>query len=177
MSKSYTAQQVATMYQISDETVRKYAIEFIDYLSPTANPGDGRTRFFTEDDMRVLSYVVERKKTGAVFTDIHTELRNGQRGEPPALEPEEISALTTDTDRRRLELQVELLTGELQATRGELERLRQIEKQALRNEAKLEMLQEQLSKTEEKYEQERRELQARINELERELGRLEGRKT
>lgn len=175
--KSYTAQQIATMYQISDETVRKYAIEFADYLSPTANPGDARMRFFTEDDIRVLSYVVDRKKVGAVFADIHIELRNGQRGDPPALEPEEINALTLDTDRRRLELQVELLTGELQVSRRELERLKEIEKQALKNEAKLELLQQQLGKTEEKYEHERRELQVRINELEREIGRLEGKET
>lgn len=79
----YSAIQVATLFNSARETVRKWAVEFERELSPTANPGDGRQRIFTDNDLEVIALIVEMKGQGKLYSDIHAALANGQRGQPP----------------------------------------------------------------------------------------------
>lgn len=79
----YSTIQVATLFNSARETVRKWAVEFERELSPTANPGDGRQRIFTDDDLSKIALIVEMKGQGKLYADIHAALANGQRGQPP----------------------------------------------------------------------------------------------
>ena len=96
---AYTPKHVETIFKISQETVRMWAKEFTFYLSPTATPGKNKHRFFTQEDMQVFSLVKDLKKQGMTFAEIHANLKAGQRGDPPALPPEDVQALvTTDAE-------------------------------------------------------------------------------
>lgn len=105
----YTSRHAVILYKVTAETIRSWTEEFSDYLSPTANPGKGRHRIFTDDDMQVFAYIQERKQQGAVFEQIHAELANGNRGNVPPLPPGEIEVLVSDQQEKRLSLQVENL--------------------------------------------------------------------
>ena len=105
----YTSRHAVILYKVTAETIRAWSEEFADFLSVTANPGKGRHRVFTDDDMQVFAYICERKKQGALFDQIHAELANGSRGELPPLPPEEVQALVADDQEKRLGLQVDNL--------------------------------------------------------------------
>ncbi len=105
----YTSRHAVILYKVTAETIRSWTEEFSDYLSPTANPGKGRHRIFSDEDMQVFAYIQERKKQGAVFDQIHAELANGNRGNIPPLPPDEIQGLVSDQQERRLSFQVENL--------------------------------------------------------------------
>lgn len=105
----YTSRHAVILYKVTAETIRSWTEEFSAYLSATANPGKGRHRVFTDEDMQVFAYIEERKKQGAVFEQIHAELGNGSRGNIPPLPPDEIQILVSDQQEKRLALQVENL--------------------------------------------------------------------
>lgn len=117
----YTSRHAVILYKVTAETIRSWTEEFSPYLSPTANPGKGRHRIFTEEDMQVFSYIHERKQQGAVFEQIHAELMNGSRGNIPALPPEEVQALVSDQQEKRLALQVENLQLVLERQKQQLD--------------------------------------------------------
>ena len=145
----YKTQDVQQIFKISSETVRQWAIQFKDHLSPLANPGSGRHRLFTVDDLRVFALVSELKGMGKTYEDVEIALRSGQMGDlPETLEsgtsPLELN-LQTDQYKhqiRALSLQVSSLReenirfqtmlsergnqeGELQKARDRLEELRE----------------------------------------------------
>ena len=79
----YGAKEVAQLFGLTVEGVRKYAIEFRDYLSPTADPGENQKRLFTDEDLAVFALIVELRKRGKHYEDMHAALKSGQRGTPP----------------------------------------------------------------------------------------------
>ncbi|MCC7130447.1 MAG: MerR family transcriptional regulator [Anaerolineae bacterium] len=79
----YTSLQVAAIFGLSRETIRRYADEFKDHLSPSANPSPNRARSFNDADLAVVALVSELKRLGKQFDEIHAALSNGQRGAPP----------------------------------------------------------------------------------------------
>lgn len=93
----YTTLQAAQALSTTRETARKWCVEFAQYLSSTANPGTGRDRALTDEDMRVLALVREYKATGRTFEDIHAALKAGQRGTPP-----EVNIVEATSQRHRL---------------------------------------------------------------------------
>ncbi len=105
----YTSKHVSLIYNVSTETIRNWAEEFERYLSPTANPGKGRHRNFTAEDMGVLSLIAQMKNDGSTFEDIHASLNAGSRGEPPTLKAAEIQAMVVSEQEKRLTLEVEYL--------------------------------------------------------------------
>lgn len=92
----YSTIQVATLFNAARETVRKWAVEFEHELSPSANPGEGRQRVFTDDDLEKIALIVEMKSQGKLYADIHAALANGQRGNPP---PGAVAIVPTTTPR------------------------------------------------------------------------------
>lgn len=50
---------VAHIFKVGRDTVKQWAYEFKEYLSPYANPGKGLERKFTGEDIQVLAYVFE----------------------------------------------------------------------------------------------------------------------
>lgn len=149
-----TASYVLELFDISRETVRQWAAEFADYLSPGANPGDRLPRLFTDDDMRVLALVSQMKDEGKRYADVHAALRNGQRAEPPDKPAAQVE-LTATTRATTLQQQLTALLSE----RAEL--LATNANQA----GKIELLERQLA-----------EAQAEIKILNREIGRFEAAK-
>lgn len=79
----YTSRHVRELFAISHQTVKNYADEFSGFLSVTGAPGKGRTRLFTEDDLAVFALVKSLKDRGMTYADIHTALQAGQRGTVP----------------------------------------------------------------------------------------------
>jgi DNA-binding transcriptional MerR regulator len=156
----YTAKHVAIIYNISNETVRTWSEEFSQYLSATANPGKGRHRAFSDDDMGVLSLISEMKSEGKTFEDIHAALKNGSRGDAPNAAPEEVQALVVSDQEKRLTLEVRFLQRELEALRGQAERGREVYErniqleQELKDKAQqLEYMQSELSAARQKIEE------------------------
>jgi len=118
----FRTSHLENLYEISHETVRAWTIEFSKYLSPTANPGGGKKRLYQKDDLAVFSLVVELRKQGMDFSDIHAALENGQRGEVPDLDAEEIQAIVSSDAETRLSLENERLRQALVVAQDELKK-------------------------------------------------------
>ena len=176
----YSSRHTATIFGVALETIRNWADEFQDYLSPTATPGRGKHRMYTFEDLSVFSLVADLKKQGMTYTDIHASLRNGQRGQPPALPPEEIQALVVGDQERRLSLEVEYLQRSLIRAQQELDEARtalkeatQIKEEKIRLETRLDAEQKRIEDKERQIQELKGELgsaQRRIEELLRESG-------
>lgn len=176
----YSSRHTATIFGVALETIRNWADEFQDYLSPTATPGRGKHRMYTFEDLSVFSLVADLKKQGMTYTDIHASLRNGQRGQPPALPPEEIQALVVGDQERRLSLEVEYLQRSLIRAQQELDEARtalkeatQIKEEKIRLETRLDAEQQRIEDKERQIQELKGELgsaQRRIEELLRESG-------
>lgn len=82
----YTSKDIQERFDITSESVRRWAEEFEEYLSPTANPGFKKTRFFSEEDVKVFALWHEISKRGGTYEDAHAQLKSGQRGEVGQIE-------------------------------------------------------------------------------------------
>lgn len=127
---------LTTLYGIALETARQWAIEFGEYLSPTGKPGKHKHRIYTDEDMRVFALVAQMKGQGSTYEEIHASLKVGQRGDAPAVPPEEISAIATTDRERSLTLQLGYLQQQLLAAKEELKQLNEIKEQLIRTEQK-----------------------------------------
>lgn len=105
LTMNYSAIQTALLFKVARETIRKWAIEFEPYLSPSARPAAGGIRRFTESDLEVFALVSEMKDQGKVFDDIHAALRAGQRGDIP----ERTNALISSANNSPLAIRIEEL--------------------------------------------------------------------
>ncbi|MAU12848.1 MAG: hypothetical protein CL607_23715 [Anaerolineaceae bacterium] len=77
----HKTKEVAELFNIAEPTVRAWSNEFADYLSLDANPGEKRTRYYNQGDVRVLALVTEMKAQGKTVEDIHASLKAGVRGD------------------------------------------------------------------------------------------------
>lgn len=110
----YTSSQIATLLNCTSETVRARSEEFAEFMSHTANPGSGRPRSYSEDDLRTLELINRMKNEGSRFADIHLALKNGQIGELP--EAAATSTLATQERGRVAVLQSQLAEWQSLAT-------------------------------------------------------------
>ena len=132
----YKSGDVQKLFKMSSETVRQWAIEFEDYLSPTASPGSGRMRLFTVDDLQVFALIAELKENGKTFEEIHAGLKAGQRGDIPETDIDtaiEVRAamevrvlqqklISVEAERDELSHQVQELREKMGRLEGELSR-------------------------------------------------------
>jgi DNA-binding transcriptional MerR regulator len=166
----YSSRHACLLFSVAPETVRNWSEEFSRHLSVTANPGKGRHRNFTEDDMRVLGLISDLKNQGLMYEDIHAALDNGQRGEPPNFPPDDLQALVVTDQKQQSIIQLQQL--ELQIANLKQERDQAIALiQPTRDEniklaTKLEIAQERIDELSEQLEK----AQRRIEELNREVG-------
>ena len=174
----YRTSHICKLFDISYETVRNWTTEFGEYLSPTAIPGKHRKRLYTDLDMRVLSLVAELKKQGMTYEEIHANLKSGERGKPPTLDPKDLQALVTSEAEHRLALEVERLQQtlmraheELKQVEGLRQELEKSKRDTIRYEAQLESVKEAARDERERLEARVRELTQRIEELAREGGK------
>jgi DNA-binding transcriptional MerR regulator len=125
----YKTRHIQRYYDISYETVRAWAEEFKEYLSPLANPGEGRHRVFSDNDLRVFSLVREMKETGSTFSDIHASLKSGIRGKLPEIGfddevVEELAIAQTNRTVNQLTFERDEAVKELQTVKDELIKIR-----------------------------------------------------
>ena len=128
----YSSRHVQTVFGVSSETVRQWANEFSDHLSVGANPGGGRHRLFSEDDMRVFSLIAQMKGDNFTFADIHASLSSGARGEAPVFPADEVQLLLATEQGRQLSTQVEQLHLQIQQLKEERESLLPLREENIR---------------------------------------------
>jgi DNA-binding transcriptional MerR regulator len=177
---TYTTTQLATLFGVKPQTIRNWAEEFIEYLSPTSKPGLNRNRMFTVDDARVFALVAELKKQKLTYADIHATLQSGERGEPPALPPKDLQLIASSEREQRYSLQIELLQHELARVqnelvyaKGELDKVQELREEKVRLETALRLTQEQRDNLEEQLNEKDEQLDKarhRIEELAKQLG-------
>jgi DNA-binding transcriptional MerR regulator len=143
MSKMFsTTQTVADTLGISRETLRSWCTVFEKYLSPTARPGQGKRRQFTEDDIAVFATVAQGRNDGMQFEDIGAVLSSGKRvdlSELKAITPrgfenqivalrQEITELQeqyqkSQVDNAKLQGEIDALTRQLKEAQDKNDRL------------------------------------------------------
>ncbi len=150
--KFYNSRHIAALFNVTGETVRVWAEEFAQYFSPTATPGKGRHRSFSEDDLEVFALIAELKEQGQTFNDIQGALANGQRGTPPNIPPSEVQAIMLNEQEKRLTVEVDYLRRTLTWVEHErdgalqkLEEATEIREQNIRLEVELEYVRQRVS--------------------------------
>lgn len=169
----YSSRHIATIFEITPQTVSVWAREFEEYLSPTATPGTNKKRLFSHADLEVLSLVSELQGQGKSFTEIHAGLKAGQRGVPPAIEPDEVQAIVSGETETRMALENERLRyalvqaqDALKKAQDELTQLQEVKDRATRLAATLESERAQRERLEGQIDH----LQQRIEELSKDAG-------
>ena len=154
--------EAARLVGISVNTVRAWTLyDYKEFFSPTAQGGSGRKRELNDTDVRVLTYLRDVKRDGLTGDEVIAALRQAQaRGFDMLPMPRNTEAIVP-TPVIPVQAAENALIGERRA----LEILR-------------EETQTQLAAYRDlvEYERERYELSnKRVHELEREVGKLEGR--
>lgn len=177
----YSTPEVAAFYKRTDQTIRAWAEEFVRYLSPTANPGKGRGRSFTLEDMQVLALVADMKDRSATYEDIHAALQSGQRGDSPSLSDGDMKLLKATEGEKRAAIEIQALQQHIIDLKERLNRaeLRAIEadevrRELVRSETKREMLQSQLDTSIQQIATLQEEVRKLSSELSREIGEAKG---
>lgn len=117
----YNIEQVAALYELNAETARRWAFEFREFLSDSANPPDHRKRLLNPDDLAVFSLIAEMRQQGHVFTTIKDALREGKRGAMPATPSAVVPA--DKTRLAKLQADVNRLTEALQVSMNDVTHL------------------------------------------------------
>ncbi len=96
MSK-YQNKHIQSMFNISSATVRKWADEFSDFLSPSANPPSGTTRRFTDQDVQVFATIIRLKHMSMTTDEVIAELETGTLDEMPVQVPNELVEVASNS--------------------------------------------------------------------------------
>lgn len=120
----YTTSQLATQFNVTAQTVKRYAAEFAAYLSPTATPEKNMPRRFTDDDLAVYALIVSMKEEGKLFEQIHAALGSGQRGQAPEPNPSNMTVAQSTAQLRLIarirDLETQLTTEQQERRKAEL---------------------------------------------------------
>ena len=136
MDEHFTTQAIAQTFGVSHQTVKNWSDEFVDFLSPTANPGQGRRRLFTPEDLRVFALVHDFHKRGYTYADAKGALGAGQRGDIPdtsATPPTVPAALIVQLRDEITDIRLKLRTTEVERdeAQGQVKILRELLKEQL----------------------------------------------
>ncbi len=85
MEDEITLQQAASELGVTPATLKRWAKEFGDFLSPAPVSGDGAGRRFSDDDLAVLRGVREQLASGLSTDDVRAQLQSEGRDETTAL--------------------------------------------------------------------------------------------
>ncbi len=117
--------QVADRIGKHDNTIRNYAKQFNEFLSP--EPPKGEARIFTDDDVRILGFISRLSDSGMSYDDIREAVkRKFAEGTPfppvlPAATPPETQGLITIQE---MESQLALKNARIAEMEARLEELR-----------------------------------------------------
>ncbi len=161
----YTTGTVSSLVRLSRETIRTHAEEFARHLSDLANPGEGKHRQFTDEDLQVLQTIATMKRTGSTYAEIHGALDRGNLSAGPDMSV--LSPLGSTTALTMLERRVTDLSTELQEVRNERNELRAqllpLERENAANKALRESAEARAAA-----------LEKEVRDLIKQIGRLEG---
>jgi DNA-binding transcriptional MerR regulator len=126
----YASKDLAQRFNVTNETIRSWAVEFKRHLSQAANPTGGRHRRFSFEDLEVLTLVAEMRGGNNSFEDIHASLDSGERGipsiDPLALVPlegqKQIALLQETISKMRMQIndmEVQMAAEKTRADRAE----------------------------------------------------------
>jgi DNA-binding transcriptional MerR regulator len=168
----YSSRHVQVLYGVTAETVRNWSEVFSSHLSIHANPGKGRKRSFTVEDMQVIDLIANEKKRGVTFDEILMALIAGSRGDtPPALET--VDAMIGEDTESTLTVQVADLQTKLALATRQLEALATVHEENIRLKAETAATERRRIEDAENYQAQIDRLHAEIGRLNREMGRLE----
>ncbi len=148
--------QVADRLGKHDNTIRKYAQQFAEFLSPA--PAKGEHRIFTDEDLRVMAFICKLSDSGMKIAEITDAIRRKvEEGSPfppvlPLFSPTDNQGLIT---LQEMDTRLALKDAELKEMLGRLEELRR-----------------QLVDQTERSRQEREAYVEQIAHLSEEIGRL-----
>src|SRR5215208_1489601 len=110
---------VVTMLNMPESTLRKYARDYSEYLSPAGTGGAGRHRDYTEHDIRVLKLIRDMKLQNVSNEDIDVTLRSLQAGgwdrlsaldeSAKAIIPAPGALIAANADRGAMQREIDLL--------------------------------------------------------------------
>ena len=174
----YTTKHVRLIHNVAAETVRNWCEEFERHLSPTASPGKGKHRNFSDEDMRVFALIADMKQQGMTYDAIHVALDNGQRGDAPQLPPEEMHDLIVSEEKKQVTMEIEMLQRSLALVAQERDDLKQklasleaevqpVKDENIRLSTRVEEMQQRIQTLAEESQKSRK----RIEELNREIGK------
>lgn len=78
---AYKRLQVAQHFGRDTETIRRWSIEFANYLSHDANSQGRNKSSYSDADMETLSLIRGMYDKGSSVEDIHVALKSGQKGQ------------------------------------------------------------------------------------------------
>lgn len=125
--------EVAAYYKRTEQTIRAWAREFSRHFSPTANPGSGKGRTYTIEDLQVIGLIAEMKDRNATYEEIHAALDSGQRGDPPNLSVDDLKVLRATEGEKRAGFEIQVLQQHIADIQV---RVKQAEDRALNAEVK-----------------------------------------
>lgn len=146
----YSRSEISQHFATTPETIRRWSRDFAPYLSPSAN--DSNKSEYTDDDMAVLVYIHEAYKRNENTDTIAASLASGQRGTWHGI-LENRTMTITENDA----LQIHKIREERDSYHAKL----------IEAEKRIAALEAQASDAD--------SLRKEINELNREIGRLEAR--
>ena len=164
---AYTTNDLKTIFNVAPETIRNWTREFSRHLSVTANPEMGRTRFYTDDDIKVLDLVNKMRESGSAYEEIHAALDAGQRGMGPNVSPEELKSIVTGETEKKLALEIQMLRRQLAVSESQLQEMNTLKEQTIRLDAEKDAERRRA----EELSTQLREAQQKLEGLYREVGR------
>ena len=171
---AFSTTDISHYYDFAVPTVRNWAIEFSEYLSPSANPGQGKQRSFTVEDLTVIDLVATYKRRQVTYDDIHLALKAGQRGDAPNITEQELKALSATEGEKRASLEIQVLQRSILDLRQQLheagEKAAKVD-QVVQENVKLQTLNTEVSRQRDGLQQRYDEAMQQLQELNRQLGR------
>jgi len=113
MSK-YQNRHIQNIFNISAPTVRTWAVDFADYLSPSANPEPNKTRYFTDDDLRVFGTIARLRDERYSTEQIKEALDNGVRDPMLVQVPTELIDITASDVGLKLIQEIEQMRHDIE---------------------------------------------------------------
>ena len=169
-NKKYKNEDLRDLFNISHQTVRKYSMDFTEFLSEGANPDEpGTHRVYNESDLRVFALIVRMKNSNQSDDEIKSTLIAAAKGELSELLDDPTVTLTSNMqmtlakqELSNLNNKLDMAIAEAQQWRDEAKLLKgrieelekrpdtiELHKQIARHEMKIEMLEKQLQDKEE----------------------------
>jgi DNA-binding transcriptional MerR regulator len=125
-----TVAEASSRLGVGDKTIRKWASDFGGNLSQGANPGKGQPRYFSDEDMVVLTTIGQQRSANVSYDDIHKAFRYDRSEDlqlPADKLPDDRTQPTTPGSSQKYEDRLMLLEKErdqlrkqLKATKAEL---------------------------------------------------------